>query len=368
MNQIIKINGFEYEVLDSYEDYRMEDSFCYKNKLKEFRGHGEAKKHVGSYSGNTGKKLNDFYDYSSWGKPHADPNKSNRKTLESAIKEGAIISDQCFFTKSNLLKYLETAKVEYQLQEQVYHNNIIESYNERIQKIKRLNNEALFFTIYDASDNISQNQNRGYIRSDDSIWSIWREIILPKISYLSINKLRKIGTKNCKPFFYFKIFLDYNFREFKHPKLVFPLMQKTGSTKRTSSGRPYSQEKFKIEVHDYMAKCPFTKISDERLLTASHIKPSIVCLNENKVDQAKDYHNGLTLSPTFDRLFDKGYMTFSDDGKLICGTEISMYNWGKLSINPTQFKTYDILPNGREKYLKFHRENVFLGNADELFF
>lgn len=36
------------------------------------------------------------------------------------------------------------------------------------------------------SDNLSQKQNRGYIRSDDKIWKLWRELILPKISYLSI--------------------------------------------------------------------------------------------------------------------------------------------------------------------------------------
>lgn len=368
MNQKIKIDGVQFEVLDSYENYKIEDSFIhYSNKLKEYSGHGESKKHVGSYSGESGKKLKDFYNYDSWGKPHSDSN-NNRKTIESAIKEDAVISDQCFFSKSNLLKYLETAKVEYQLQEQVYHNNIVESYNQRIENVKNLNNEALYFSIYDASDNQTQSQNRGYIRSDDKIWSIWREILLPKISYLTINKLNVIGGKNKKPFFYFKIFLDYNYRTFKHPKLIIPVIQKPYSTKKAASGRPYSQEKFKIEVHDYMAKCPFTNISDERLLTASHIKPSKICENENKIDEAKDYYNGLTLTPTFDRLFDKGYITFSDDGKLICGTEISVYNWGKLSINPTQFKTYNILPKGREKYLKYHRENVFLGNADELFF
>ncbi len=65
-----------------------------------------------------------------------------------------------------------------------------------------------FFSVYDASDNLSQKQNRGYIRSDDSIWKVWRELILPSISYLSILKLVPVENQNEEPLFYFRILLD----------------------------------------------------------------------------------------------------------------------------------------------------------------
>jgi hypothetical protein len=64
---------------------------------------------------------------------------------------------------------------------------------------------------------VNQQQNRGYIRSDDDIWKLWRELILPKISYLSILKLISIDQQSSLPIFYFCILLDYQFRSFVHP-------------------------------------------------------------------------------------------------------------------------------------------------------
>lgn len=367
--QLIRIDGQEFEVIDSYTDYRIEDSFIHRsNKLQEFTGNGESKKYVYSYSGENGKKLSQFYEFNNWGKPHKDS--SGRKTISSAILNEAVISANCFFTKSNLLKYLETASSEYMLQEQIYHSDIGAQYNSRLNEISELSEEVLPFTIYDASDNWDQKQNRGYIRSDDSIWNLWRKLILPKITYLSISKLRKKTGATDKPYFYFKVFLDYSFREFKHPKslLEYVAPEAKNLTLKTRNNRPYDQSKWKEKVHEYMPQCPFTKISDERLLVASHIKPSDSCIKEGKIDEATDFHNGLSLSPTYDRLFDRGYITFTDDGDLVCGTEISSYSWGKLNITPSSFAKYNILPKGREKYLSFHRENVFLGNFNELFF
>ena len=108
-----------------------------------------------------------------------------------------------------------------------------------------------------------------------------------------------------------------------------------------------------------MPQCPFTYISEYRLLVASHIKPWKVCINEQRIDEADDYLNGLSLSPTYDWLFDQGYITFNDEGELICGTQFSSYTWDKLSINPNSKNKLRIYPEGREKYLDFHRKQIF---------
>lgn len=362
--QKIKINGDSFLLMDSYTNYRIEDSFIHRtNKLTEFNGNGESKKHIGSYRNQNGKRLSDFYNYQTWGKPHRDSN--GQKTINSAVKNNAVISATCFFTKSNLLKYLESAKEEYFAQEQKYHQDIKEYYNDRLTELQDLDSEVLMFTIYDSSDDIDNRQNRGYIRSDDLIWSIWRKLVLPKISYLNISKLKRIGGSN-ESFYYFKILLDYEFKSFSHPSLFNTekhFLPKYSQS--NSSNRPYSQELFKTLVHEHMPQCPFTKITDERLLTASHIKPNAQCLKENKKSEAEDYLNGLSLSPTYDRLFDKGYITFSDEGNLICGSEVNSYSWGKLSINPNSYKRYNIMPEGREKYLEYHRNVVFSGNIKE---
>ena len=52
--------------------------------------------------------------------------------------------------------------------------------------------------------------------------------------------------------------------------------------------------------------------SDPNFLIASHIKPWKVSDNVLRLDGS----NGLTLAPRIDRLFDKGYITFSQDGSL----------------------------------------------------
>mgnify|MGYP001025502196 CR=1 FL=1 len=369
--QKIKIDGKEYLIIDSIQDFRAEDSFIHrKNKLAQFKGNGESKKHVGTYKGEKGDRMSNFFDYASWGLEHYDPNKK-RKTFNSAKEKGALISEnRCFFSKANFQKYLNDAKTEYFSQEQHYHNNISEYYNERLEEVNNLETNQIFFSIYDASDNLSQKQNRGYVRSDNSIWKLWRELILPSISYLSILKLVPVENKNAEPLFYFRILLDYQFRSFVHPKSLGTEKElekekiETGIIKKPTHRK--GAEKYRREVINYMPQCPFTKITDERLLIASHIKPYSICIKNNENDQALDYLNGLALSPTYDKLFDQGYITFTDSGELVCGTQLSSYTWEKLSINPNAKNKMRIFPKERELYLDYHRNHVFQDDINDL--
>jgi putative restriction endonuclease len=370
--QTIRINNIEYNIVDSIQDFRAEDSFIHRsNKLAQYEGNGESKKHIGTYSGELGQKNSSFFEYSNWGVNHFDTEKK-RKSIFSARQAGAIIQENtCFFSKSNLLKYLEDARAEYFAQEQVYHNDISQYFEERLCEVQNLSSELNYFTIYDASDNLTERQNRGYIRSDDRIWKLWRSLILPKISYLSILKLIPINptSENNYPIFYFRILLDYQFRSFVHPsasQVVSHLQLKVKEKPLDRKASRRGQAKYKKEVHEHMPACPFTKITDERLLVASHIKPYKVCMDEGREDQALDYLNGLTLSPTYDTLFDEGFITFTNDGRLICGTLISSYNWAKLNINPNAKNKMNIYPENRELYLEHHRKYVFQDNVDDL--
>lgn len=369
--QKIKIEEQEYFIIDSIQDFRAEDSFIHrKNKLSQFKGNGESKKHVGTYKGEKGDRMSNFFNYSSWGMEHYDSDKK-RKTFESAKKKRALISEnKCFFSKTNFLKYLNDAKTEYFAQEQHYHNNISEYYNNRLEDVNSLEKNQTFFSVYDASDNLSQKQNRGYIRSDNSIWKLWRELILPGISYLSILKLVPIDDEKAEPLFYFRILLDYQFRSFVHPKSLGTETElKTELVNTDIVKKPMHRkgsDKYRREVINYMPQCPFTKITDERLLIASHIKPYNICIKNNEDDQALDYLNGLALSPTYDKLFDQGYITFTDKGELICGTQLSSYTWEKLSINPNAKNKMRIFPEEREMYLDYHRKNVFQDDINDL--
>ena len=80
-----------------------------------FKGNGESRKYVGSYTGKNGDRLKDFFEYDNWGETEVDGERTY-----------PIIQENCFFSKSNLLKYLYDARIEYQKQEQVYKFDISE--------------------------------------------------------------------------------------------------------------------------------------------------------------------------------------------------------------------------------------------------
>ena len=98
----------------------------------------------------------------------------------------------------------------------------------------------------------------------------------------------------------------------------------------------------------------------------SHIETHIVCMRNNEHEQAIDYLNGLALSPTYDKLFDQGYITFTDEGELLCGTQLSPYTWEQLNINPNAKNKLRIYPENRESYLEYHRQNVFQDNIEDV--
>ena len=65
-----------------------------------------------------------------------------------------------------------------------------------------------------------------------------------------------------------------------------------------------------------LLQCPFrpiTMVSDDRLLIASHIKPWAKSNESEKTDP----FNGFMFTPTFDYLFDRGFLSFTDDKRSI---------------------------------------------------
>jgi len=90
------------------------------------------------------------------------------------------------------------------------------------------------------------------------------------------------------------------------------------------------------------------------LLIASHIKPWASSDNFEKTDPM----NGFMLTPTFDRLFDRGFLSFTDDKKTILSPFLSNMTYSKLGISNNKLIPH--LPTeGREIYLEYHRKNIF---------
>lgn len=99
--------------------------------------------------------------------------------------------------------------------------------------------------------------------------------------------------------------------------------------------------------------CPITLVNETRLLVASHIKPWRVSSNTERINPK----NGFLLTPTLDRLFDKGFISFTNEKRLIISSTLSEEN--KNHLNLSEEVIYHHLPiAGREEFLEYHRENI----------
>lgn len=116
------------------------------------------------------------------------------------------------------------------------------------------------------------------------------------------------------------------------------------------------QEELRNNALKILKICPFTEIDDKRLLITSHIKPWAFSNNRERLD----INNVFLFSPLYDKLFDKGLISFTNDKKLLISKDLSLKNIENIGIFNNQI--IDLLPiSGRERYLEYHRNNVFLG-------
>ncbi|WP_252507239.1 HNH endonuclease signature motif containing protein [Zymomonas mobilis] len=76
-------------------------------------------------------------------------------------------------------------------------------------------------------------------------------------------------------------------------------------------------------------------------------------------DERVDGHNGFLLSPNADHLFDKGYISFSDDGYILISSQMDKRNLDLLGCTSNQKILGKAFTPRQKEYLAFHRENVF---------
>tara|TARA_Y100000590_G_C15671138_1_gene996287 strand:+ start:78 stop:962 length:885 start_codon:yes stop_codon:yes gene_type:complete len=112
------------------------------------------------------------------------------------------------------------------------------------------------------------------------------------------------------------------------------------------------QGKYKSDLEELWKSCSVTGYSNLEFLIASHIKPWRDSSNIERLDK----FNGLLLTPNLDKLFDKGHISFQNDGKIVISKNLHEKDLKALNID----KNMSINPKkGNLKYLKFHRENIF---------
>ena len=119
------------------------------------------------------------------------------------------------------------------------------------------------------------------------------------------------------------------------------------------------QQRFKRDVlAECNSTCAFTLVSDESLLIAGHIKPWAKSEDREKLDPK----NGLVFTPTYDRLFNNGLISFTDSRALMLSPLVSRDTSTKLHIFPNMEIDIPLLGNsnkGRREYMDYHREFIF---------
>jgi putative restriction endonuclease len=120
------------------------------------------------------------------------------------------------------------------------------------------------------------------------------------------------------------------------------------------------QGKFRENVQKHEKSCRITGIRDTRFLIASHIKPWRSASNVERLDG----ENGLMLSPNVDFLFDRGFISFADDGRLLISPVADIATLTRLGIQPNGQNVGEFT-QGQRRYLGFHRREVFLEAGSE---
>lgn len=112
------------------------------------------------------------------------------------------------------------------------------------------------------------------------------------------------------------------------------------------------QGAFREELIDYWSGCCITRCKLLCILKASHIKPWRDCSNHERLDK----FNGLLLSPNIDALFDRGLISFENDGEMLESPLLDK-EIIKLLINEKQSKIK--FTKHHIKYLEYHRNYIY---------
>ena len=273
----------------------------------------------------------------------------------------------CFVLRQDLQSYMQAIKAEYFTPSQDYRGReeMRLLWSERMEKINALPSGIIDFTIREQSQIAGP---RGYVNSSDKVYKLIREISLPLVSYISAMRL----DYNGHPMFYLKLFAD--FEEIEKRKAF---IEKYGASMRQEEEEAswrvseevpepknptprYSregQDEYRRKLLEECPLCPITMINEESLLIASHIKPWAVSDSVERIDP----NNGFILSPLYDKLFDRGYITFSDDKRVSISNWLSRQVKDRIGIKENQFFQFLPINDARASYLEYHRSTVFKG-------
>jgi hypothetical protein len=113
---------------------------------------------------------------------------------------------------------------------------------------------------------------------------------------------------------------------------------------------------FKERVTKIETRCRITGVENPVHLIASHCKPWRDSTNEERLNG----ENGLLLTPSIDHLFDRGFIGFEDNGRLIISPVAHGPSLQRMGIDTTEVVNVGGFTSGQKRFLDFHRNAVLL--------
>jgi hypothetical protein len=113
---------------------------------------------------------------------------------------------------------------------------------------------------------------------------------------------------------------------------------------------------FRERVSKIETRCRVTGVENPVHLVASHCKPWRDSTNEERLNG----ENGLLLTPSIDHLFDRGFIGFENNGKLIISPVAHYPSLQRMGIDIENASNVGGFSDGQKQFLDFHRNAVFL--------
>ena len=126
-----------------------------------------------------------------------------------------------------------------------------------------------------------------------------------------------------------------------------------GETERTHLAKSRrGQGLFKKRVSERESQCRVTGVTDLHHLRASHIKPWKDSTDYEKLDG----DNGLLLAPHVDHLFDRGFISFTRQGKVLVSAKLDSSVLTSWQVNSS--KNVGEFSSEQDQYLAYHRSEI----------
>jgi putative restriction endonuclease len=114
------------------------------------------------------------------------------------------------------------------------------------------------------------------------------------------------------------------------------------------------QGRYRANVQRVERACRVTRVDRAEHLVASHSKP----WRDSTNDERLDGENGLLLTPTIDHLFDRGFISFENNGDLIVSPVAHHPSLARMGISVDERTNVGAFSQGQRHFLDYHRDNV----------